>query len=82
MEEDPFSAESEIINININDTTTLWTQFQESSSSSPSPNVSSSEPMLPAYIAYTSFVLFRYDSFLKTWHIYFARLYIKQITSK
>ena len=54
MEEDPFSAESEIININ--DTITLWTQLQESS---PTPNVSTTEPMLPAYIAYTSFVLFR-----------------------
>ena len=57
MDEVSYKLESEIINFN--DTVTLWTQFQESS---PTPNISEPEPMLPAYIAYTSFVLFRWVS--------------------
>ena len=49
--------------IEINETVTVWTRYLDSSSEDKNLNNSTDpevEAMLPAYIAYTSFVLFRY----------------------
>ena len=48
--------------IEINETLTVWTRYLDSSSENQNPNSTDPEveAMLPAYIAYTSFVLFRY----------------------
>ena len=48
--------------IELNETLTVWTRYLDSSSENQNPNITDPEveAMLPAYIAYTSFVLFRY----------------------
>ena len=49
--------------IEINETVTIWTRYLDSSSGNQNSNNYTDpevEAMLPAYIAYTSFVLFRY----------------------
>ena len=49
--------------IEINETVTVWTRYLDSSSEDKNSNNNTDpevEAMLPAYIAYTSFVLFRY----------------------
>ena len=51
------AGDSEIISFN--ETITIWTEVETME------NISEPNPILPAYIAYTSFVLFRYLQFLK-----------------
>ena len=50
------AGDSEIISFN--ETITIWTEVETME------NISEPNPILPAYIAYTSFVLFRYLQFV------------------